>query len=112
MTEGAGPVPTLVPFTFAQAEEIAEDFEDLRDTEFVLGGVLYIVDDVLVCPFGAADKERFYESYLADKEVRLEAGDAGYDVLIAICDPDDQPSYVGIRQFVAEKGIFYNFPEA
>ena len=48
----------MSPFTLEEALEICEDFEDLKDTEFTMDtDTIYLVDDVVLCPFPKADKD-------------------------------------------------------
>jgi len=48
------------PFTLEEATDIAEDFEDLIDTDFAMGNSLvYEVNNVLVCPYEEEDKKKF-----------------------------------------------------
>ena len=103
------------PFTFAEAEEICEDFEDLKDSEFMISSRSYIVDDVLISPFDRADKDAFFATYVFSKTNGIASG--GYrgaecDVIIAVADLFDERvvSYIEIRQYVSEKGVNYNFP--
>lgn len=113
-------MPDNAPFSFAEAEEIAEDFEDLVDTEFTLpevGQSVFLVDAVAVCPFGNEERERFLTAYYNSKDA-LAALDGypgpDYDVLLLLSDADDETNYsfIDIRAFVANKGINYNFPVA
>lgn len=103
------------PYSFADAEEICEDFEDMKDTEFVLSGVSYIVDDVIVCPFEPAEKQAFFTAYAAgDKNIIVAPTTdvARYDVTLVVSDlsADEGPSFMSVQQYVAEKGVNYNFP--
>ncbi len=105
----------LRAFSLAAAEEVCDDFEDLKDTEFTLSSNVYIIDDILVCPFNDTDKENFFEYYLQSNNVKEALGTyfgSEYDVMIVTCEAADETvkSYIGIRQFAAEKGISYNFP--
>jgi hypothetical protein len=108
----------LTPFTFDEATEIWDDFEDLRDTEFNLGtDIEYFVHDLVICPFHDADKEKFMDLYAGLKEGKLALNaysGEDYDVMIVACDVDNEAeyNYIGIRTFIANKGISYNFPEA
>jgi hypothetical protein len=103
------------PFTFAEAEEIAEDFEDLKDSEFMMSTSSFIVDDVLISPFDKADKDAFFATYVFSKQNGIAGGmykGPECDVIIAVTDLFDEGvvSYVEIRQYVSEKGVNYNFP--
>lgn len=104
------------PFTLADAEEIAEDFEDLIDTEFALDGSLYIVDGVLVAPYAEEEKKEFVERYYSSRnaaEALSAYSGSEYDVVLAVSYSADetQHNYIRISSFVVEKGISYNFPE-
>lgn len=105
----------LRAFTLAAAEEVCDDFEDLKDTEFTLSSSVFIIDDVVVCPFNDTDKEIFFDYYLQSKNTKEALGTyfgTEYDVMVVTCEAADETvkSYIGIRQFAAEKGISYNFP--
>lgn len=104
----------LKPFTFDEAEEICDDFEDLKDSEFTLSGVAYIVEDVVIAPFSATGKELFLEAYKngTGKFSAVQAPEAEYDVMLVVTNLDEEDgfSFMGIRQYAAEKGVRYNFP--
>jgi hypothetical protein len=104
------------PFTLEEAKEIAEDFEDLKDTEFNIDTPYeFMVHDVVVCPFNQADKKTFVDGYYRSKDqsesIRFFKGN-DYDVILFAFDVDDEANYtyINIRDFVLEKGIKYNFP--
>ena len=108
---------TRTPFTHEDAEEMREDFEDLIDTDVKIGsyGILPI-DDVLVCPFGEADKKAFADQYHATKDAKTALAaytGSEYDVVLYAPNPDDASSYtlVDIRTFIEETGVSYNFPD-
>lgn len=97
-------------FTYEQACEIAEDFEDLKDTEFLLGGVWYFVEDVLVAPSGIpADSPEMQQLRLG---LHQPDENADYDVLIAASGESTGgiTTYIDIRSYMLEKGISYNMP--
>lgn len=103
-------------FTLAEAEEMREDFEDLKDTEFGLGVAgIYFVQDIVVCPFGETDKSGFIDRYNESKNGHdaLSAYDGSdYDVMLITCNTmdDTQCIYLDIRTFADKNGIKYNFP--
>lgn len=105
----------IKPFTFEDAEEILEDFEDLIDTEFVWEDRMVIVDGLLVCPYNSTDKDVFFEAYSKGEDLDdiMESykGD-DFDVIIAVCDVanEDLVSYISIGDYVTQKGINYNLP--
>lgn len=97
----------LTPFSPDEAAEIAEDFEDLIDTEFTLDGVGYLVEAILICPFEVGEREKWMAAYASG--ITMEAGEA-VDVYLAVSDESGTISYMSIRHFAAEKGIGYQFP--
>jgi len=107
----------FIPFTLEEALEICEDFEDLKDTEFKVGtSPLLLVEDVVVAPFGGAEKDSFVAVYSdsrnAENALGLYTG-SDYDVLlITSADETDAGfSYIDIRTFANLRGIKYSFPE-
>jgi len=107
---------SIRPFTFDEAEEVREDFEDLIDTEFAWGDSMVIVDGLLVCPNSEVEKEALFTEYSKGNDLSevLDSfeGDE-FDVIIAVCNVNDESlvSYISIGEYVAEKGVSYNFPE-
>ena len=104
------------PFTLVEATEIAEDFEDLVDTEFITAGVFYLVDDVLVAPFTSLSKDVYAAQYdpslgrgqfIADYK-----GDEQYEVIILVQDVEQKRPRLcmDIRSYTSERGIKYRFP--
>lgn len=81
------------PFTYEQAEEICEDFEDLVDTELVIDGNKYFVDKLLIVPFNSEQE--------------------GYDVLFVASFTEDPNNTITqtIRDYITNNGVNYNFPE-
>lgn len=106
----------LKPFTLEDAEEICEDFVDMKDTELTFGGVGYMVEDVVVCPFSDADKDAFFTTYQlghGNSNDLSKHTDNGFDVTLVVTKPEggsDDFFLIGIRQYIAEKGVNYNFP--
>lgn len=100
----------LTPFSWAVAEEICEDFEDLVDTEFSVSSSSYIIDAVVIAPHESEVKAAFFEAYLKDNTTLASGGE--YDVLLIVCDATDEEvkSYMSIGQYITEQGIHYNFP--
>lgn len=87
-------------FTLEEAEEICEDFEDLKDTEFLYGGDMVLVDDVVAVPANES---------LQPQET---AAENGYDVVIIAsgAPPRNMQYCISIREYVTLKGVSYNFP--
>ena len=104
------------PFTFDEAEEIREDFEDLVDTDFKIGtSPEMFVENVVIAPFPPADRESFVAQYFATRnssEALAQYGGADYDVVLVTCETDIDTSYshIGIREFAELRGIKYEFP--
>lgn len=104
------------PFTYEQAEEICEDFEDLIDTELVIDGQKYFVDKLLIVPFDNEARDRFMKVYYTSGNVtdNPDLNDANeYDVLF-IASSTDNPGNTTtqfIRDYIANNGVIYNFPE-
>jgi hypothetical protein len=106
---------THKPYTIDEANEIAEDFEDLIDTDFKLEKITYIVDNIVAGPFKEEDKELFVKNYLKTKNAAQSLvfyNGSEFDVLLFACNEDDDTSYIctDIRTFTEQRGIRYNFP--
>ena len=106
----------LKPFSLEDDEEICEDFEDLKDTELIFDGVLYMVEDVVICPFEADRKDVFFTSYKIGHNSVGDHGDFkdnGFDVTLVVTNLEEGAEgffFIGIRQYIADKGVNYNFP--
>ncbi len=104
------------PFTLEDAEEVREDFEDLVDTDFKIGtSPEMFVENVVIAPFPAAEREVFFEKYYASKDcgTALAAYNGkDYDVILVTCETqnDSNYSHIGIREFAGLRGIKYDFP--
>lgn len=104
------------PFNREDADEVADDFEDLVDTEFTLDKInIYYVDNVVVAPFSQDERARFIKHYLETKDcddaIAFYEG-SDFDVLVIALHVKDDTSYmcVDIRSFTAQQGIVYAFP--
>ena len=104
------------PFTLEEATDIAEDFEDLIDTDFAVGNSLvFEVNNVLICPYEDEDKKKFASHYHETKDVQIAlksyVGNE-YDVIVFAYNIDDiaDYNYTDIRTFVEQRGINYSFP--
>lgn len=106
----------LTPFTLEQAEEIAEDFEDLLDTDFTISkAMVYLIDNVLVCPFDEENKKLFAANYHQTKDSKSSLSFYNgneYDVIVFAYDTDDTGyTCIDIRTFAEHRGIgTYSFP--
>ncbi|MBS1779260.1 MAG: hypothetical protein JST70_08035 [Bacteroidetes bacterium] len=104
------------PFTYEQAEEICEDFEDLVDTELVIEGVQHYIDHVIMVPYPTADKALFIQSYREAGNI-LPALDSysgdQYDVIIIASKMQDSNDIttIDIRKYIGDNGVGYNFPD-
>ena len=106
------------PFTLSKANDVAEDFEDLADTDFrAQNGKVYVIESVLVAPYHEEDKLQFTDNYLkcrnGSEAISFYAG-SDYDVVIFFFEEADESALFSqdIRAFVAERGITYNFNKA
>ena len=82
-------------FTREEAEEIREDFEDLKDTEFSYDGDMVLVDDIVIT---SAKSEN-------------NADEQNYNVVIVASGASEEVQYnISIREYIALKGVNYNFP--
>ncbi len=104
------------PFTLEEATDIAEDFEDLIDTDYAVGNSqVFEVNNVLVCPYEDDDKVKFAAYYhdTKDAQVAIKSYMGNeYDVIVFAYNIDDLTnySYTDIRTFTSERGISYTFP--
>lgn len=107
-------------FTLEQAQEIAEDFEDLIDTDVVeKEGVPLTVTHVVVCPYDEEDKTQFAADCVTDadqpEKLLLMYDTDEYDVIIISQEPDTEGDNLydvtDIRSYISQNGVNYNFPE-
>jgi hypothetical protein len=104
------------PFTYDEAEEIAEDFEDLADTSFrTAEGAVYSIDNVLACPFDAKEQALFTGLYLktGNKNEALATYNVkDFDVIVLAYTETEDKDYKAfdIRSFAELRGIKYSFP--
>jgi len=104
------------PLALDEATEICEDFEDLKDTEFIMNGTQYLVNDVVICPHPEQDRQAFIDSCLANGNNCEGALDAytgsDFDVILFICNAENEEEvlFMTIRTYAAEQGVAYNFP--
>lgn len=103
-------------FSLAQAEEIAEDFEDLKDTEFSVHCTSYIIEEVLVVPFENDLLRSFFDRYVITRnasELMVSNDLSLYNVILVVSPLHDQSSlsYFTITQYVSDLGVGYNFPQ-
>ena len=104
------------PFTLDEANEIAEDFEDLIDTSFkTKDGLSYTIENVLVCPFNETEKEQFARIYL-DTKNKTESLSfyKGEEFDVAVFTYSGAAAATGytwfsIRSFAEQRGIKYKF---
>jgi len=102
-------------FKYDEAIEIADDFEDLIDTDFSINALTYFIENVLVSPYTEEDKTLFLSNFRVsrDKEgaTGFYKGDK-FDVIVLAYDVDDESSFIhiDIQTFVKQMGITYHFP--
>ena len=102
-------------FTYEEAIDIAEDFEDIVDTEHFKGGIKAVVDAVIVCPYHFVTSypslEEYYKSEDASIPLEDEQG-ALYAVLVVMSSLVDNSLLLQeITDYVATNGINYSFPD-
>jgi hypothetical protein len=106
-------------FTYEQAKDISEDFEDLIDTTMMMQhdpSETYEVLHVAPSPYHETDKAAFLQVYKEEKDVEKAIAfysGSEYDVIIIahnITDINDTTT-MPIRQYIEANGIRYNFPE-
>ncbi len=104
------------PFTLEEAEEIAEDFEDLADTGFQKEGRKWIISRIVVCQFGEANKSVFPEKLesgavtaFAQPDTTMTEG--GFDLSLLLTSQGEEPitSSIDIRTYTEMMGINYKF---
>ena len=107
-----------VPFTYEQAQEICEDFEDLIDTELVLrtpDPVKGLIDHVCIVPFSETDRKSFMEHYNASgdpQQALLQCSGDAFDVLLIAREINNPDEIViqSIEEYISANGVRYNFP--
>lgn len=100
----------------AQAVEVCEDFEDLIDTELQHDDILWLIDGVLVCPYGEEERRLFFEQYMESKDAEAAlamTANEGYSAMLLLSEADDEHhvAYMDIAAYLKEKGVHYNVPE-
>jgi len=100
-------------YTYAQAIEITEDFEDLAGTELVMGNRDTEIWYVALAPPGFETRPGFAEAHhkavTGDASYSYQDPAGQYDVAVIIGQPGSFTTK-NIRDYVAEAGIGYNFP--
>lgn len=99
------------PFSQAEAEEIASDFEDLIDSEFSLDGRIWLVDAIAITPAEDEQQSAAAHGYYSTGSIVPYSGDT-CEVILLVSQADDaaQYRYMPIRSFTEAQGIDYNFP--
>lgn len=103
------------PYDLDTAREIAEDFEDLVDTEFYWDGHNYLVNYVVVCPFHEPHKSASLAHVVGATNNEKQEDWTGIDsfdiVIVASSESAEQPDFIlSIPEFAAQKGITYQLP--
>ena len=101
-------------FTYTEAQDIAEDFEDIVDTEHIKGGIKAVVDAVTIRPYHLVSLYPSLEEYYSSDDAQLPVEDeqgALYAVLVVMSNLSDNSIMVqDITEYVASNGITYTFP--
>lgn len=99
------------PFTKEEAEEIAEDFEDLPGTPLNGSQDAPDITYVLVTPFTLRKRDAYILSYHGNSETALPEEETEYDVAIVVMDENDTIGLCEtVRDYVTTRGINYHFP--
>lgn len=106
----------MKPFTKEEALDIAEDFEDLKDTGLAItvgiDDIEFLVLEVTIAPFNKADQQQFMEAYKSDgdTDTRKYPGDE-YDVLIIGRNyADNEIVSFDIRTYTNAYRVHYKYP--
>ncbi len=99
------------PFKREEAEEIAEDFEDLPGTPLNGSQDAPDISYVLVTPFAPAKRDAYIMAYHSGVETVVPEDETEYDVAIVVMDENGD---IGLcetaREYVNTRGINYHFP--
>ncbi|MCD6062327.1 MAG: hypothetical protein K0R82_238 [Flavipsychrobacter sp.] len=107
-----------IPFTYEQAQEICEDFEDLEGTELVIRmdpPVKCEIERICISPFEQAAKQDFVAAYasVADPISDFKSYEgAECDVLLFARSVKNKEQLIvlTIEEYIATNGVNYNFP--
>jgi hypothetical protein len=108
----------MQPFTKEEAIDIAEDFEDLKDTGLAItveaDDIEFLVLEVTIAPFAEKEQQQFIEQYKTngniDACVNNYSGE-DYDVLILGRNyADDSIVHFDIRTYTNAYRVRYNYP--
>ena len=101
-------------YTLEQASEIIEDFEDLVGTEIVMGNrsteIYYITHAPVTLTNYVDFADQHHESVISNPAHIYENTANEYEVIVIIGQPGSF-TVKPIKEYVAEAGIGYNFPE-
>lgn len=100
----------LIPFTRQQAEEIAEDFEDLIGTSLGSSSASPEITHVLPAPFDRSQQELFIQNVIAGNDHWIDPK-GEYDVLILGIENDKPELVFYIGDYIIANGINYNLPQ-
>lgn len=108
-------------FTYEQASEICEDFEDLVDTDLRISSndelIDCVIEHVVMVPYAEEDKYAFMQLYKQSgnpaEALQAYKGDV-YDVLIIAHNLKNNADIITqtIGDYISSNGVRYNFPEA
>ena len=107
----------MAAFTFEDAQEIREDFEDLEGTELIIHtdeALRCEVEHVAVAPFDREDCDAFLEAYNTNNnptEALTAYKGTGYDVIIIARSQHNELIIQRIREYIEANGVRYNFPD-
>ncbi|WP_276132171.1 hypothetical protein [Polluticoccus soli] len=107
-----------IPFTYEQAQEICEDFEDLEGTELVIKSqppVKCEIERICIAPFDSIEKQEFVTGYTATADpitdfVAYEGPECDVLLFLRNVKDDNDLIVMTIEEYITTNGVSYNFP--
>lgn len=107
------------PFTYEQAVEICEDFEDLEGTELIIQTdkpVKCDIEHVCIVPFKRKDIEQYLEAYIQTNDMGASlqsytGNDFNVIILARNTANTDELIIQTISEYIEANGVRYNFPD-
>lgn len=107
-----------IPFTYEQAQEICEDFEDLEGTELVIKSqppVKCEIERICTAPFDSTEKQAFVSVYTTTPDpinefVAYEGAECDVLLFARNINNDNELIVLTIEEYIATNGVSYNFP--
>jgi hypothetical protein len=107
------------PFTYEQAAEICEDFEDLEGTELIIHTdkpVKCDIEHVTIVPYERKDIEQYLEAYIQTNDIKVSLRPytgTDFNVIILARNTENTEELIiqTIREYIDANGVRYNFPD-